>query len=296
LIADLIESSRSEATGALPVRIHAKLSIIPALILVTASLLSVHTRAQQLVWSSSFETGFPGEEWLHYDNGSYSPDGSLPDGRVSAWTIVTAEGSVAPRDGDHMYKGWIIDSASENHRAYPGIHAEIPTPMVNTFWVYLDVDYSRMSSSDWVHFGTWGNAGSWALHTMAVRNQLIEFAHTQPFLGEYIGPLPREEFPLRQWVRFTVYAHYEGHQGFVQMWQDGVPMLRGNIPILNNHPGTELQRAHWGMYANPAMNHGVQYNDAITICTLTAPLDDLHTEPVCGGSRRPEPPRNLTIQ
>ena len=47
--------------------------------------------------------------------------------------------------------------------------------------------------AEWIHFGTWGNddglgGGVWALHTMSVRDRRLEFAHTDPFLGEYIGP------------------------------------------------------------------------------------------------------------
>src|SRR5688572_28578507 len=61
--------------------------------------------AAQVVWSSSFESGFPGE-WQNYDSGGYSPTGSMPAGRVSAWTIVGAENGVQPRHRSRMYKGW----------------------------------------------------------------------------------------------------------------------------------------------------------------------------------------------
>jgi hypothetical protein len=59
------------------------------------------------------------------------------------------------------------------------------------------------------------------------------------------------EFPLGTWVRFTLYLHYEGDSGFVQVWQDGVPMLRADVVLLESSPGTHLQRAHWGMYRPP---------------------------------------------
>ncbi|MCP4679752.1 MAG: hypothetical protein GY854_30530, partial [Deltaproteobacteria bacterium] len=149
----------------------------------------------------------------------------------------------------------------------------------------LEADYGQMSSSEWIHFGTWGNedggTGQWALHTMSVRDAKLEFAHTDPFSGEYIGPDPRPDFPIGRWVRLTVYIHYEGSSGFVQVWQDGNHMLRADVSNLSTFPGTRLTRAHWGMYAGAETNQGVQYNDDIAIWSLDTPLTDLETEPDC---------------
>lgn len=250
-------------------------------------LLSTLGCTNQPVWQSGFENGFPGSDWLDYDNGAYSPSGKLPAGRVSGWTIVHRKSGEPVFSGDYAYKGWIAGSGGENHRAYPVIRADIPTPLVNTFMVYLDADYGRMSSSDWIHFGTWGNfdatanTGKWAVNTMGLRDRKLEFAHTVPFHGEYVGPAAQAEFPLRRWVRFTVYLVYRGAAGFVQVWQDGVPMLRAQIAHREPDPGTLLRTAHWGMYASARMDHGVQYNDEIRICTLPELLTDLAAEPGC---------------
>jgi len=82
-------------------------------------------------------------------------------------------------------------------------------------------------------------------------------------------------------VRFTVYIVYEGTGGFVQVWQDGLPVLRAAVPKLVTAPGVRLRTAHWGMYASGALDHGMQYNDEIRICTLSASLSDLVREPPC---------------
>lgn len=196
--------------------------------------------------------------------------------------------------GEHAYKGWIVASGAEPRRAYPVVHLDIPTPFVNSFVVYLDADYDAMSPDDWIHFGTWGNhdpdtgSGKWALHTLGVRQRRLEFAHTEPFHGECIGRTSHAEFPLRRWVRLTLYAHYEGTEGFVQVWQDGEPVLRARIPLLAEHPGTRLRTAHWGMYASAGVARAVQYNDEIRICALVVPPGDLSVEPTCPA---PEPPR-----
>ena len=263
------------------------ISAATRLAFLTMCLCGTATHADQLVWQSSFENGFPGGEWLNYDNGSYSPNGITPAGRMSAWTIVDRQSGEPIFSGNHAYKGWITKPADDNHRAYPVIQPDISTPLVNTFMVYLDANYDRMSEIDWIGIGTWGNynpetkAGKWALHTMAVRNRKLEFAHTSPFHGEYIGPARQPDFPVHRWVRFTAYIVYEGATGFVQVWQDGVPMLRARVSQLKSYPGTRLRTAHWGMYASPTMDHSVQYNDEIRICTLSEALSDLVSEPRC---------------
>ncbi len=245
------------------------------------------SHANRVVWQSGFENGFPGTEWLDLDNGSFSPSGSMPAGRTSAWTIVNRASGEPVQSGNFAYKGWITGNAASSHRAYPVVHLDIQTPLVNSFMVYLDADYDRMSRTQWIHVGTWGNqdpdtrVGVWALHTMAVRDRKLEFAHVAPFHGSYVGPLPQTDFPLRRWVRLTVYILYQGTTGVTQVWQDGVPMLRADVSQLERSPGTKLRTAHWGMYGSGSLDHGIQYNDDIRICTLDAPLNDLITEPEC---------------
>lgn len=82
-------------------------------------------------------------------------------------------------------------------------------------------------------------------------------------------------------MRLTVYLEYNGGSGSVQVWQDGVPMLRAQVSQLEGAPGTHLTRAHWGMYASGDVDHGTLYNDEIQIWSLDAPLSDLETEPDC---------------
>lgn len=257
------------------------------LMLIFILFFETHAHSDQLVWESGFEKGYPGGDWLDLGKGAHSSNGVMPEGMVSAWTIVDRQSGEPVFAGNHAYKGWIEGGAQVSHRAYPVIHADIPTPLVNIFHVYLDIDFEKLSKIDWVHFGTWGNhdpeanTGLWALHTMAVRDRRLEFAHTSPFHGEYIGPPEQAEFPLRRWVRLTTYIHYQGPTGFVQVWQDGTPMLRAKVSKLAAHPGTRLRTAHWGMYASGTVSQSVLYNDQIKICTLSEPLTDLVNEPQC---------------
>jgi hypothetical protein len=133
-----------------------------------------------------------------------------------------------------------------------------------------------------VHFATWGNNPDWNVHTMSVRDRKLEMAH---LAWSYIGPQPQPDFPLKQWVRFTAYIHYQGATGYIRVWQDGVPVLEGDYTQV---AGTSLMRAHWGWYSSGSIDQGVQYNDEIQIWTLSEPLTDLTTEPP--SPYTPDPP------
>lgn len=237
--------------------------------------LSGSALAQQATpaWYSGFETGFPGApgEWLDYDLEAFSKDGKVNPGYSTAWTIAT--GGDVTYAGQGVYKGWPVAKQSESHRAYPVIHVDIPSPLVNSFMVYLDVDYNSMSETEWVHFATWSNNTVWDVHTLSVRDRKLEMAHLD---WEYIGSGPQQDFPLRRWVRFTAYIHYQGDEGYVRLWQDGQPVLEGTYDVV---AGRNLMRAHWGWYSSGSIAKGVQYNDEIQIWKLDAPLEDLENEP-----------------
>lgn len=218
-------------------------------------------------WESGFETGFPGDEWLSYDNGTWSQDGSSTG--TATWTIVGEEEGIPIPEGNYIYKGWISGPASESHRCYPVIHCDIPSPLVNTFYVWLDAE-----PNSWVHVATWGANEQWAVHTMSViPNGRLEMAHLD---WEYVGPAPQPPYPMKQWVKFTAYIDYSSD--VMHVWQDGVHMFSGSGGNMSNG-GDNLMRAHWGMYAGAAQDNGVQYNDVIRIWSLDAPLTDFSEEP-----------------
>ena len=260
------------------VKAHA-IAAVATLVLVS----TVQAQDSTMVWESGFEASFPGE-FLSYDDGSYSSNGSTLTDRSATWAIIDRASGEPVYSGDHAYKGWIERSDSSSHRAYPVIHTEIPTPLVNSFMVYLDVDYDQMGELDWVHFATWGNNPDWAVHTMSVRNRRLEMAHLD---WRWVGPSPQPAFPLRRWVRFTVYIHYPpAGDGSVVVWQDGERVIEGTYTA---RQGSSLQRAHWGMYARSSVDHGVQYNDDIRIWQLSSPLTSFESEPLPPGVTDPEP-------
>ncbi len=246
---------------------------------VAATLLTAGSAAAapEKLFYSGFEEGFPGE-FTDYDNGTLT-DKDVPNpGKVAAWSLVGEDKFPDILAGDTVYKGWITDNADASHRAYPVLHCDYPTPLVNSFWVWLDVDYNKLDpQTDWVHVGTWGNDPIWTVHTMSVLNRKLHMAHLQNY--KYTGPMPQPDFPLKQWVRITVYLHYpQNGDGTVCAWQDGVPVMTGKWTKVD---GPNLMRTHWGMYAAGSVDHGVQYNDEIQIWGIDAPLADCNgPEPV----------------
>jgi hypothetical protein len=260
------ESVGSRAGWSRRLALLSLLSLTPALP-ATALAAPVATPA----WETGFETGFPGE-FLNYDDGSFTASGTPNSGKNEAWTIVD-ESDPLVFAGSHAYKGWPVNSQSESHRCYPSLHVEIESPLVNSFMVYVDVDYDNMTTPEWVHLATWANNPDWAVFTLSIRDRKLEMAHLD---WQYIGPTPMPEFPLRRWVRMTAYIHFRGEEAYTRIWQDGVPILEG---IFTDRPGTSLMRAHWGWYSSGSISSGSQYNDSIQIWKLSEPLTDLEEEP-----------------
>lgn len=243
---------------------------------------AVNAIAQQAIpaWYSGFETGFPGDpgEWLPYDPEAFNPEGQVNPGYNTAWTIL--KGGEVNYAGQGVYKGWPVAAQRESHRAYPVIHVDIPSPLVNSFMVYLDLDYDSMSPTEWVHLATWANNTTWKVHTLSVRDRKLEMAHLD---WDRIGGGSVEDFPLRRWVRITAYIHYDGDQGTVRLWQDGKAVIEGTYRTV---AGRNLMRAHWGWYSSGSVTHGAEFNDEIQIWKLSEPLKDLEHEPRSPYSQR----------
>jgi hypothetical protein len=223
----------------------------------------------------------PGE-WLNYDNGSWTENGIPNPGRTEAWTIINGDdcpgGAV---EGNKVYKGWILTDSTASHRAYPGIHCDYASPLVNSWWVYLDTDFANFPNGGWHHFGTWGNNPDWDVHTMsAIRTGKLEMAHVDSF--EVLGDI---DMPLRRWVRFTVYVEYApAGKNLIFAWMDDKPVMSAK----NIKPGgSNLMRAHWGLYTSGNLFEGIQYNDDIQIWGLSEPWTDF--------SRVPPSPYDTTI-
>lgn len=247
-------------------------------------------------WSSGFENLFPGPrdtnggkgEWLDFPgaHNNLTKTGTLPPGhpRGSAWMIQHRDVCrIEPFRGDHVFKGEIFHSDTESHRAYPCIvlPVTLTKPMVNSFMVYLDVDYNDMTDREWISLATWCN-GWWnnngGLHTLSVMGTgKLETAHMDEC--SYVGPRPQPDFPVKKWMRVTWYWYPRSDQGDgdgkVLVWIDGRLMFQG----VHNAKSADQAAFHWGMYGRSSIERGVMYNDDVQFWTLSAPWPDAEVEP-----------------
>ncbi len=255
------------------------------------------------LWKSGFENGFPGEEWRNWDPGYYSETGEFNGFHNSNWTILdksqAAADGVTVNEGDHIYKGWINGPDSELHRAYPLIYGDdvnpeypngLPSPVVNRFYAWMDWDPSSVSSSEWMHFATFGNDTRWNVTTMSAKGPQgkLELAHVGNInefaQGKGWERLNDAYMPLREWVRFTVYIDYVTDLMYV--WMDGKPIFRANGGTIDYDGPSDtadtpnLLRAHWGLYGPGSLDTGVQYNDSIQLWQLPKSLTDFSQEPL----------------
>ncbi len=223
------------------------------------------------VWRSDFEDRAL-RDWTYLGEERFARDGKPGAGWTEAYTITDEN----PLVGRFSYKGWILGPKGNSHRAYPCQGFQAPSPVVNSWYVWLDVDPSRFREGSWVHFATWCNS-KWGpgLHTMSARsrNLNLEMAHCD---WKWVGPPGMRRFPLRKWVRFTYYAHYApAGPGEMLVWMDGRLVFEAK----KSHPDPKFQSAHWGMYASGDVDNGVQFNDDIKVWRLPAPWPDRNVEP-----------------
>lgn len=240
--------------------------------------------AGTLRWRSGFENGVPGE-WLNYIQNFFA------NGNISGalgWTLVNTGNGEPVFSGNYAYKGSVLSFSGAGggvRRAYPVINSDIPTPLINTFMIYVDVNYNVMGSGDWISIATYANHPdriNWPdLHGLSIVNRRLEMAHMESpgFSGQYVGPMPQPEFPTRRWVRITTYIHYEPNgRGRVDVWQDGVRVYTGIQQNISTN--TTMTVGHWGLYTNDANWQAHLYNDDMSIWSLSQPLTDFTREPV----------------
>ena len=260
------------------------------------------------LWYSGFENGFPGGEWSSYDTGYYTANGqpttnangSLKDAN---WTIINQtqanQEGVMALSGNSVYKGWINNSSTDSHRAYPLISidpsnqyypdttfddylSKPSAPIVNRFYAWMDWDPSKIGENDWLSFMTASNNTNWGVVGFSLRgaNGQLEMAHA-PWQSVTATPTYMQQ---DRWVRFTTYMDFKSNLLYV--WMDGTLVFKmtqgGNLNYTDgglNGQTDHLRRAHWGLYANGNFSNATVYNDSIQLWTMQTPLTDPSLEP-----------------
>lgn len=223
------------------------------------------------LWRSDFEDPSL-REWSYLGAERLARDGKPGPGWNEACAVI-GENVLG---GRLSYKGWILAPQENKHRAYPCQHFDAPTPIVNSWYVWLDADAGRFKDWTWIHFATWCNS-NWGpgLHMLVVRSRelILEILNCD---WKWVGPPESRRFPLRKWVRFTYMGHYApAGSGEFLVRMNGRLIMEGRNP----HRDPVFQRAHWGMYASGEVDNGVPFNDDIKVWRLSAPWPDRNLEP-----------------
>jgi hypothetical protein len=232
-------------------------------------------------WVSGYET-WPAPEWFVWEGSNYRPRDESASG-TNGWTVVCGTGDAL--EGDCALKAWVNAAYCNGTscRAYPGMHDDIPMPLIDVFWIRIDE--LEFAGNGWFSLFTHANV-NWSVNTMSLvgapgREWHLEMAHLPHRRVGNPGPV----FRLGQWHRVTSYLNWRpSGDGTVIVWIDGVKTFEGASGLEGNLP-----RAHYGAYTFN-VRRAVLWNDGHRICPLPGPLTDLEAEPRCPGDRRPRPP------
>jgi hypothetical protein len=196
--------------------------------------------------------------------------------------------------GTRSHRTSIACTQANNHRIYGGMQFNGDTPLtrytntgsgidapngiVITFYSWLDSP--AFGNGRWMSLFTSNNSCDWSDMVVTVgledaSNRLTP-AHIWSTGGTVTDAPTRAAFPMRTWVRTTVYLNY--HSGALHLWQDGQKQLEATF----TRNSRQICQFHWGLYANGANTSITLFEDDFSIWKLDEPLTDLGSEPRLG--------------
>ena len=229
-----------------------------------------------------FQPSFPSatlefnEDWENgADPGKYWWSGrpNLPGGNgpCNSWNVINNEEAVS---GTHAFKGEVTCTMEDGHRAYPTLQRQVQSPLVNTWWVWLDSNFA----GNWISMSTVDSNCNWgSTLTTAVGSSRYWTPFHLPVFGQGVyNDLSNNLFPTKEWVRLTIYVKFTGGQnGYMHGWMNGEEMFSGAV----TRSQTSGCQWHWGLYASPDNNDVLMYEDDIRIYSLDDDWPDFSVEP-----------------
>jgi hypothetical protein len=209
-----------------------------------------------------------------------------------------------PRSGRGSHRSDIVCRSSDSvHRGYGGVQfggetvmsgftnsgvgVDAPYGVVNTYWSWLDTPY-EFGSGRWFSFWTVNSACDYSERVITLgledATRRITPAHIWDTGGRVTWSPGAPSFPLRRWVRTTLYVNYA--RGEMHAWQDGVSVFHATF----RRPTSDMCQWHWGAYASGDNTDIVLFEDDISLWKLEEPLTDFSREPWLEGSTTPACP------
>jgi hypothetical protein len=231
----------------------------------------------------TFTTSF--EDPADLDGFYVTPQSSLTHHEVTGENVHT---------GRHAEKAWVTgigavgaEKDGPNHRGYPTMQLDrvggaagpgFASPSIVQLWVWLDV---ALAPGQWFSFATLTNDPS-------TRWQRVVTVNLDPAGYVDLFHVPRQDqndlvlqrtdvaFPLRTWVRLTIYVDLRPSTGAVAVWQGATLIAAAHVdpradPLQEGltAPLTDrVEQAHFGLYAPPEVGAATVYNDDITIAEI----------------------------
>jgi hypothetical protein len=234
------------------------------------------------LWYDDFETG-DYSKWT-----SHTYFGDWGDGCES-----TAISTANPHNGSYSNRSEIVcRSYTDVHRGYGGIQfdhdrplgaftntgtgIEAPGGAVSTFWLWLDTPYD-FGGGRWLSLFTTNSACDYTDEVITVSLEdstgRLNPAHITSSGGTVDFSRDAPAFPLRRWVRVTIYINY--YDGVMHIWQDGVSVVHATF----HRPTNDICQWHWGAYASGDNDDIVLFEDEKSIWKLDSSWTDWSTEP-----------------
>lgn len=211
-----------------------------------------------------------------------------------ATSALSAERAVS---GTHSSRSEVRCAASDSHRPYgaiqlsgdqvmcrftnSGVGLSAPHGILTTFWGWLDAPYD-FGPGKWFSYFTLNPACDFSetvvTFSLFEPKRTIEAAHVWDTGGRVRFAPDAPTYPLRQWVRTTIY--FDIVKGELTVWMDGAKVLDAWF----TRKVKTLCQLHWGLYASPANDQLTYFEDDIALYVLDEPLTDREHEPWLGHS------------
>ncbi len=244
------------------------------------------------LWREDFESG----DYRNWTSHSYydswgdgcQNNGFARDNVRSGSLSHRSEIVCRSRDSVHRgYGGLQFDGDTRvEYYTNRGTGIEAPGGVVNTFWLYLDVPYD-FGGGRWYSLWTVDSDCAWAERVITLgledAGRRLTPAHVRESGGTVTFTPGAPAFPLRRWVRVTIYINY--HRGEMHVWQDGASIVHGTF----TRPTRDICHFHWGAYASGDNDDLVLYEDDNSLWKLDAPWTDWSREPWLEGTAPPCP-------
>jgi hypothetical protein len=242
-------------------------------------------RARRL-WFEDFETGnydrwtgrTYGNEWGNGCQSNRFDYTNVRSGRGSHRSEIVCRNSESHRGyGGIQFSGETVLSGYTNR----GVGLEAPYGVVNTYWSWLDTPYD-FGGGRWFSFWTVNSSCDYSERVITLgledATRRLTPAHIWDTGGRVTWSPGAPSFPLRRWVRTTLYVNYA--RGEMHAWQDGVSVFHATF----SRPTRDMCQWHWGAYASGDNTDIVLYEDDMSLWKLEEPLTDFSVEPWFEGS------------